>query len=146
MCCLREALSCCAHSQEAVDSRNQMPREPNQQPCAGQRKVISTHRELSTIPKGGTDVTWLYPSPQMFYNGTHSACAALLTPDGLRRGAEAPVTYAALKRKGKGADVVEDDVAAVVHAHNCAPLLLQYCQCTMRHRDLQVWTAYNWVR
>ena len=46
-----------------------MPREPNQQPFPGQRRVISTHREASSIPKGGTDTTWLYPSPQMFYNG-----------------------------------------------------------------------------
>ena len=51
-----------------------MPREPNQQPFPGQRRVISTHREASNIPKGGTDTAWLYPSPQMFYNG------ALLLP------------------------------------------------------------------
>ena len=50
-----------------------MPLEPNQQPCAGQRKVISTQREASNIPKGGTDSTWLYPSPQMFYNGAHAS-------------------------------------------------------------------------
>jgi len=146
VCCLREALSCCVHSQEAVDSRNQMPREPNQQPCAGQRKVISTHRELSTIPKGGTDVTWLYPSPQMFYNGAHSTCAALLWPDGLRRGAEALVTYAALKRKGKGADVVEDDVAAVVHAHNGAPPLFIKLHRKLHHRALQVRRALDLLR
>ncbi len=121
--CASEALSCCVHAQEAVDSRNQMPREPNQQPCAGQRKVISSHRELSTIPKGGTDTAWLYPSPQMFYNGARGTCPALLRPGGPRRGAEGLVVCAALKRKGKGADVVEDDVAAVVHAHNGAPPL-----------------------
>ena len=46
-----------------------MPREPNQQPFPGQRRVISTQRKTSSIPKGGTDSTWLYPSPQMFYNG-----------------------------------------------------------------------------
>ena len=27
--------------------------------------------------------------------------------------------HAALKRKGKGDDVTEEDMAAVVHAHNC---------------------------
>lgn len=37
-------------------------------------------------------MTWLYPSPQMFYN--------------------------ALKRKGKGNDVQEEDMEAVVRAHN----------------------------
>lgn len=52
-----------------VDPRNNMPREPNQQPCAGQRQLISTSRLISNIPKGGTQGTWVYPSPQMFYNG-----------------------------------------------------------------------------
>ena len=46
-----------------------MPVEPNQRPYPGQRKPISTARVQSTIPKGGTNTTWLYPSPQMFYNG-----------------------------------------------------------------------------
>jgi cytochrome c heme-lyase len=53
----------------ALDPRNQMPAEPNQQPCPGQRKLLPTDRIPSAIPKGGTDGTWLYPSPQMFYNG-----------------------------------------------------------------------------
>ena len=52
-----------------TDPRNQMPSEPNQQPCPGQRKLLPTARVASGIPKGGTDGTWLYPSPQMFYNG-----------------------------------------------------------------------------
>ena len=52
-----------------VDPRNNMPREPNQQPVKGQKQYISTYRLQSNIPKGGTDSTWLYPSPQMFYNG-----------------------------------------------------------------------------
>ncbi len=51
------------------DPRNNMPVEPNQQPFPGQRRYISTEREASTIPKGGTETTWVYPSPQMFYNG-----------------------------------------------------------------------------
>ncbi|DBA70340.1 hypothetical protein WJX79_008096 [Trebouxia sp. C0005] len=75
-----------------VDPRNNMPREANQQPCAGQRQLISTSRLVSNIPKGGTQGTWVYPSPQMFYNS--------------------------LKRKGKGSDVEEADMEAVVHAHN----------------------------
>ena len=54
------------------DPRNNMPSEPNQQPFPGQRKPISTMREQSNIPKGGTDATWVYPSPQMFYNGVHA--------------------------------------------------------------------------
>lgn len=51
-----------------IDPRNNMPTEPNQQPCAGQRQLISTNRLVSNIPKGGTSGTWVYPSPQMFYN------------------------------------------------------------------------------
>ena len=61
-----------------------MPREPNQQPFPGQRRVISTHRKTSSIPKGGTDSTWLYPSPQMFYNG------ALLLSSVLASGSTCP--------------------------------------------------------
>jgi cytochrome c heme-lyase len=75
-----------------VDPRNRMPLEPNQEPCPGQRRPLDTGRETSTIPKGGTSSTWLYPSPQMFFN--------------------------ALRRKGKGGDVKEEQMEAVVRAHN----------------------------
>ena len=54
---------------DIFDPRNNMPLEANQQPCPGQRKPLPTERIQSTIPKGGTDSTWLYPSPQMFFNG-----------------------------------------------------------------------------
>lgn len=49
-------------------------------------------RVKSNIPKGGTDDTWLYPSPQMFYNS--------------------------LMRKGKGDGVSESEVQVVVAVHN----------------------------
>jgi len=75
-----------------VDPRNRMPLEPNQEPCPGQRRPLETGREASTIPKGGTAATWVYPSPQMFFN--------------------------ALRRKGKGGDVNEEQMSAVVRAHN----------------------------
>jgi cytochrome c heme-lyase len=55
---------------DILDPKNNMPLEPNQQPCPGQKKLISTDRVVSNIPKGGTEATWVYPSPQMFYNGT----------------------------------------------------------------------------
>ena len=55
-----------------LDPRNNMPLEPNQRPWPGQEKHISTERLVSSIPKGGTDSTWVYPSPQMFYNGEQS--------------------------------------------------------------------------
>ena len=99
-----------------------MPLEPNQQPFPGQRRPISTERQPSSIPKGGTANTWVYPSPQMFYNG---AWASLLLP-GMCRAMHQHDTLlgAALKRKGKGDDVTEDDMGAVVHAHNSKCRLL----------------------
>ena len=61
-------------------------------PSPGQLSPISTRREPSTIAKSGTDGTWTYPSPQMFYN--------------------------ALVRKGKAGDVSEGDMESVVSVHN----------------------------
>ncbi|CAD7701714.1 unnamed protein product [Ostreobium quekettii] len=75
-----------------LDPRNNMPLQPSNRPSPGQRAPLSAAREVSMIPKGGTDGTWLYPSPQMFYN--------------------------ALKRKGKMEGVTEDVMDSVVHAHN----------------------------
>ena len=54
---------------DILDPKNNMPLEPNQQPCPGQKKLISTDRIVSNIPKGGTEASWVYPSPQMFFNG-----------------------------------------------------------------------------
>merc|ERR1711907_730407 len=64
----------------------------NQDISPGQQYPLSTDRVQSTIPKGGTDGTWSYPSPQMFYN--------------------------ALMRKNKGENVEESDVATIVAIHN----------------------------
>lgn len=58
---------------DLLDPKNNMPLEPNQQPCPGQRVPLSTERLQSNIPKGGTDTTWLYPSPQMFFNGARGS-------------------------------------------------------------------------
>eukprot|EP00798_Chlamydomonas_sp_ICE-L_P018269 gene18269-24722_t len=77
---------------ELMDPTNYMPLEPNQQPCPGQRKPLSVDRAVSIIPKGGTTGSWLFPSPQMVFN--------------------------ALKRKGKGDDVTEDDMDGFIAAHN----------------------------
>ena len=80
-------------SATGINAKNNMPLEANQQPSAGQRKPLSTERESSTIPKGGTDgSTWQYPSPQMFFN--------------------------ALNRKGKSDGVDEDDMSNVIFFHN----------------------------
>jgi len=45
----------------------QMP-PPNQRPAPDQPFPLSTNREQSTIPKAGTNETWVYPSEQMFWN------------------------------------------------------------------------------
>ena len=71
-----------APSTSGLNPSNNMPANANQMPAPGQRQPLSTTRETSTIPKGGTDATWVYPSPQMFYNGVQlhptviSACAS----------------------------------------------------------------------
>lgn len=48
---------------------NKIPLGLRNKPMEGQNKPLSTHRETSTIPKGDTESTWTYPSPQMFFNG-----------------------------------------------------------------------------
>jgi len=52
---------------EQIDPRNMMP-PPNQQPSTDQPFELSTNRQSSSIPKDGTEGTWLYPSEQMFWN------------------------------------------------------------------------------
>lgn len=54
-------------SMEGLDLSNNMPVNPNQLPAAGQQVPLSTERVRSTIPKGGEETTWTYPSPQMFW-------------------------------------------------------------------------------
>lgn len=76
---------------QEIDPTNMMP-PPNQAPSPGQRMPLSTDRVQSTIKKGGTDSTWLYPSSQMFWN--------------------------ALVRKGKADGVHESDVDIVIQIHN----------------------------
>ena len=63
---------------DILDPKNNMPLEPNQQPCPGQKKLLSTDRIVSNIPKGGTEATWVYPSPQMFYNGKSSLLTIII--------------------------------------------------------------------
>lgn len=90
-----------------VDPRNNMPREPNQQPCAGQRQLISTSRLVSNIPKGGTQGTWVYPSPQMFYNGEQLA--------GLK---QTPASGVSMKTASLGCFVAYCWVGLIAH-HPC---------------------------
>lgn len=50
---------------QPLDPANQMPATANQLPAEGQKDALDTTRVPSSIPKGGTDDTWTYPSPQM---------------------------------------------------------------------------------
>jgi len=78
-----------------IDPSNQMPASAagTNIPQANQRTQLSTERVTSNIPKGGTDdSTWVYPSPQMFWN--------------------------ALVRKGKTEGASEEDMDAVIAVHN----------------------------
>eukprot|EP00983_Pelagomonas_calceolata_P068873 1150117-Pelagomonas_calceolata.AAC.6 len=135
-----------------LDPRNNMPLEPNQLPCPGQRKQLPTERAVSSIPKGGVNGTWTFPSPQMVYNGGQSTCRASSTcmcvsvcvmsshasnfinhesvcvPSSIIHciiswqcvvASKSNEQEAALKRKGKGDDVTEDDMEGFVAAHNC---------------------------
>lgn len=73
-----------------VNPANMMPDLP-QSTATGQKKLLSTERETSSIPKTGSeDKKWEYPSPQQFYH--------------------------ALLRRNKTAE--EDEMDAVVLVHN----------------------------
>lgn len=50
-----------------IDPLNMMP-PPNQRPSPDQPFELPIERQKSTIPKAGTDQTWVYPSQQMFWN------------------------------------------------------------------------------
>lgn len=90
-----------------MDPRNNMPLSANQQPYPGQRILLPIDRVQSTIPKGGTESTWEYPSPQMFYNGASGGGACTVGGHSFFAGnlylplANNIEENTALKRKGK---------------------------------------------
>ncbi|EDO45116.1 predicted protein [Nematostella vectensis] len=57
----------CPMREDGLDPTNMMP-PANQQPSPGQPFPLSTDRVVSSIPKGGSNDKWVYPSPQMFWN------------------------------------------------------------------------------
>jgi hypothetical protein len=79
---------------QKIDPTNNMPVQANQQQTASQTKALSTDRQASSIKKAGVegDSTWVYPSPQMFWN--------------------------ALARKDKLQGVQEEDMDTVIAIHN----------------------------
>uniref|UniRef100_A0A0B7A6F0 Holocytochrome c-type synthase n=1 Tax=Arion vulgaris TaxID=1028688 RepID=A0A0B7A6F0_9EUPU len=79
---------------EEINKDNMMP-PPNQRPAPDQPFPLSVDRLTSTIPKAGTDESWVYPSQQMFWN--------------------------AMLRKGwrwKEADMNPGDMANIINIHN----------------------------
>ncbi|KAK1164050.1 cytochrome c-type heme lyase-like [Acipenser oxyrinchus oxyrinchus] len=50
-----------------IDPANMMP-PPNQTPAQDQPFPLPVNREVSTIPRAGSDKKWVYPSEQMFWN------------------------------------------------------------------------------
>jgi len=79
---------------QPIDPTNNMPTVANQLPSPMQKKILSSERIRSSIPKGGASEgsSWVYPSPQMFYNS--------------------------LARKNKLGDTEESDMESVVALHN----------------------------
>lgn len=82
-------------AEELFNKDNMMP-APNQRPALDQPFPLPTERVKSNIPKAGTeDETWVYPSPQMFWN--------------------------AMLRKGwrwKEADMTSKDMDHIIKIHN----------------------------
>jgi len=50
-----------------INPLNMMP-PPNQRPSPDQPFELPIERQKSSIPRAGTDQTWVYPSQQMFWN------------------------------------------------------------------------------
>ena len=98
-----------------MDPTNNMP-IPNAQttarnnlPNPDQQGVLTTERVKSTIPKGGTNDTWVYPSPQMFYNAL-ARKGKLAMPEDEENGDASSSSPAA---------GIEEDMESVVAIHNC---------------------------
>jgi hypothetical protein len=96
---------------QPIDPTNNMPSNANQSPAPGQREDLSTTRVQSTIPKGGTEATWLYPSPQVrnVCRGPNSVAPVFTYAVSLPCCTHAcsQMFYNALVRKGKAEDVQE---------------------------------------
>ncbi|KAK6009129.1 cytochrome c/c1 heme lyase [Ostertagia ostertagi] len=58
----------CPVGAEGISPLNNELEHPNQKPAPDQPFPLPLKREKSTIPKAGTNDTWTYPSPQMFWN------------------------------------------------------------------------------
>ena len=116
---------------DVLDPKNNMPLAPNQHPFPGQRRLLSTDRMDSTIPKGGTDSTWLYPSPQMFFNGAALRARSSHGPSSSRaRGSPTCVatqrrSQHALRRRGRETQPAAHPTSAAPPVRCLAPAALK---------------------
>ncbi|VDM54813.1 unnamed protein product [Angiostrongylus costaricensis] len=58
----------CPMDGDSINPMNNELEHPNQKPAPDQPFPLPLIREKSSIPKAGTNDTWTYPSPQMFWN------------------------------------------------------------------------------
>ena len=108
----------------AMDPTNNMP-IPNAQttarnnlPNPDQQDTLPTERVKSSIPKGGTNETWVYPSPQMFYNALARKGKLAMPDDDNATGGDGGSD----KSNGNADSVpagIEEDMESVVAIHNC---------------------------
>ncbi|KAK6054746.1 cytochrome c/c1 heme lyase [Cooperia oncophora] len=66
--CPKSGGGCPVNADGGVNPLNNELEHPNQKPAPDQPFPLPLKREKSTIPKAGTNDTWTYPSPQMFWN------------------------------------------------------------------------------
>ncbi|KAL3771927.1 hypothetical protein ACHAWU_009350 [Discostella pseudostelligera] len=112
-------------SSTSIDPSNNMPSSTDTRnilPSSSQTVPLDTTRIASTIPRGGgkEGETWVYPSPQMFYNA--------LMRKGKLTNAPAGAAGAGGVSGGEGSNreetttivmTKEEDMASVVAMHNC---------------------------
>ena len=109
-----------------IDPTNNMP-IPNAQttarnnlPNPDQKDTLTTKRVQSTIPKGGTNnknETWVYPSPQMFYNAlARKGKLSMEDDEGGSGGDGDNDNGGSSSSKPAG---IEEDMESVVAIHNC---------------------------
>ena len=103
-----------------MDPTNNMP-IPNVQttarnnlPSSQQQGMLPTERVKSSIPKGGTNETWVYPSPQMFYNALARKGKLSMEDEGNNT-----ATAAGGGNDTKQPAGIEEDMESVVAIHNC---------------------------
>ena len=129
---------------DIIDPRNNMPLEANQQPCPGQRKPLPTDRMQSNIPKGGTNSTWLYPSPQMFFNGkrrmaTNPCCRGCLTQGAVKQDVSGSSSNRLFSEFQVAVPIMLSVWRQQQQSDRCVEPKLQYPSCFRSHALFTAW-------